>query len=375
MRVERIAPHSLGLWYTAVNYSKDRNGHATFGSAWEGEPQVSGERDLFDMVIVGAGPTGLFGVFYAGMRGLRTKVIEALPEVGGQLAALYPEKDIFDVAGFPKVGAKQLVEACKIQADQANPGAVYALGQRVDSLKKLEDGTFELVTHTGVTHYAKAVLITAGIGAFEPNRIPNESARAYEDKGVFYTVTDLPRYAGKNVLVVGGGDSAVDYALMVEPVAASVTLVHRRDGFRAHEESLKKLAASKVQVRVFHELKGVEGDGNWLKKAAIFDNRSGEETVLDVDFLVLGTGFKASLGRMLEWGLEIEGKKQVVVNSKGETNIPGIYAAGDISWYPGKIRLIATGFGEAATAVNNAKAYIDPGSAAFPGHSSEKTGK
>jgi ferredoxin/flavodoxin---NADP+ reductase len=333
------------------------------------------ERDLFDIVVIGAGPTGLFGVFYAGMRGMKTKVIEALPEVGGQLAALYPEKDIFDVAGFPRVGAKQLVDACKKQADGANPDAVYAMGQRVETLVKLDDGTFEMTTNTGETHYARSVLITAGIGAFEPNRIPNETARSYEGKGVYYSVTDLPRYAGKNVLVVGGGDSAVDYALMVEPIANSVTLIHRREGFRAHEESLRKLAESKVDVRTFYELKGVTGDGSWLKTATIFDNRTSEETALDVDFLVLGTGFKASLGRMLDWGLAIENKKQIVANSKGETNIPGVYAAGDVSWYPGKIRLIATGFGEAATAVNNAKAYIDPGSAAFPGHSSEQHNK
>jgi thioredoxin reductase (NADPH) len=336
---------------------------------------MADEREVFDLVIVGAGPVGLFGVFYAGMRGLKTKVIEALPEVGGQLTALYPEKEIFDVAGFPRVGAKELVAGCKAQADSANPETVYALGQRVESLEKLEDGIFELATSTGEKHYGKAVLITAGIGAFEPNRIPNESAREYEGKGVFYSVTDLPRYAGKNALVVGGGDSAVDYSLMTEPVANQVTLIHRRDGFRAHEESLNKLAASKVNVRVFHELKGVAGDGQWVKQATIFDNRTGEETVLDVDFVVLGTGFKASLGRMLDWGLTIENKKQITVNSKGETNIPGVYAAGDVSWYPGKIRLIATGFGEVATAVNNAKAYVDPGSAAFPGHSSEMSGK
>lgn len=336
---------------------------------------MPGEKDLYDITLIGAGPTGLFGVFYAGMRGMKTKVIEALPDVGGQLGALYPEKDIFDVAGFPRVSAKQLVEQCKEQADRANPNATYVFSQRVEQLTKLEDGTFELATNTGEKHYSKAVLITAGIGAFEPNRIPNETARQYEGKGVYYSVTNLPQYEGKRVLVVGGGDSAVDYALMVEPIAREVTLIHRRDGFRAHEESLKKLAESKVHVKLFYELRGVSGDGEKLTQAVIFDNRTGEETTLDVDYLVLGTGFKASLGRMLEWGLEIENKKQVVANSKGETNIPGVYAAGDISWYPGKIRLIATGFGEVATAVNNAKAYVDPSSAAFPGHSSEQKHK
>ncbi|HYF94282.1 MAG TPA: NAD(P)/FAD-dependent oxidoreductase [Symbiobacteriaceae bacterium] len=336
---------------------------------------MSGEREVFDIIIVGAGPTGLFGVFYAGMRGMKTKVIEALPDVGGQLAALYPEKEIFDVAGFPRVGAKKLVELCKEQADHANPEAVYALGQRVEALNRLDDGTIELTTHTGQRHFGRCVLITAGIGAFEPNRVPNESVRAYEQKGVFYSVVNLPQFAGKDALVVGGGDSAVDYALMLEPIARSVTLIHRRDGFRAHEESLRKLAGSKVHVQTFYELRSISGDGSWVNEAVIFDNRTGEETHLHVDYVILGTGFKASLGHMLDWGLAIEHKKQIVTNSKGETNIPGVYAAGDVAWYPGKLRLIATGFGEAATAVNNAKAFIDPGSAAFPGHSSEVSHK
>lgn len=336
---------------------------------------MSTERDLFDIIIIGAGPTGLFGVFYAGMRGMKTKVIEALPEVGGQLTALYPEKDIFDVAGFPQIGAKRLVEGCKDQADRANPNTVYVFNQRVDNLVKLEDGTFELTTHTGEVHYGRCVVIAAGIGAFEPNRHPAETARAYEQKGVFYSVINLPQYADKNVLIVGGGDSAVDYALMTEPIAKSVTLIHRREGFRAHQESLNRLAESKVKVRLFYELRRVDGDGDWVKTATVFDNRTNQDEVLDVDYVVMGTGFKASIGKMLEWGLDVEGKKQITTNSKGETNIPGIYAAGDIAYYPGKIRLIATGFGEVATAVNNAKSYIDPGSSVFPGHSSEKTEK
>jgi thioredoxin reductase len=332
---------------------------------------MSETAELFDLVIVGAGPVGLFGVFYAGMRGMKTKVIEALPEVGGQLTALYPEKDIFDVAGFPTVGAKELVDNCKQQADRANPSTVYAMGQRVDSLVKQADGTFTLTTDKGQVHRAKAVVLTAGIGAFEPNRHPAPTARNFESQGVVYSVTNKEQYTGKRVLVVGGGDSAVDYALMAEPIAAEVTLIHRRDGFRAHEESLKQLAVSKVKVKTFYELKEVRGTDTQVTEAVIFNNQTEEETVLPVDGIIMGTGFKASLGKMLEWGLAIEAKKQIATNSKGETNIEGIYAAGDIAWYPGKLRLIATGFGEVATAVNNAKAYIDPGSAAFPGHSSE----
>jgi thioredoxin reductase (NADPH) len=305
------------------------------------------------------------------MRGMKTKIIESLPDIGGQLSALYPEKDIFDVAGFPAVGAKQLVDNCKQQADRANPNAVYTLGQRVDALEKQADGTFTLTTNTGEVHRAKAVILTAGIGAFEPNRHPAPTARNFESKGVVYSVTNKEQYSGKRVLVVGGGDSAVDYALMTEPIAAEVTLIHRRDGFRAHEESLKQLAESKVKVKTFYELKEVRGNETSVTEAVIFNNQTEEETVLPVDAIIMGTGFKASLGKMLEWGLAIEAKKQIVTNSKGETNVEGVYAAGDIAWYPGKLRLIATGFGEVATAVNNAKAYIDPGSAAFPGHSSE----
>jgi len=333
------------------------------------------EQEIFDITLIGAGPVGLYGVFYAGMRGLKTKVIEALPEAGGQLAALYPEKDIFDVAGFPQVHAKRLVELCREQADRANPTAAYRFGERVESLTRREDGLFELTTNLGATHYSRCVVITAGIGAFEPNRIPNESARQYEGKGVSYSVVNLPEYAGRRVLVVGGGDSAVDYALMTEPVAEQVYLIHRRDGFRAHEESLQQLAKSRVEVKLFYELRQVLGDGARVTQAVIFDNRSGEERIVDVDQVVLGTGFKASPGRILAWGLTMEGTKQIVVNSKGETSLPGVYAAGDIAWYPGKIRLIATGFGEVATAINNAKSFVDPGSAAFPGHSSEHTHK
>lgn len=328
--------------------------------------------EIYDITLIGAGPVGLFGVFYAGMRHMKTQVVEALPQVGGQLSALYPEKDIFDVAGFPKVQSKKLVADLKVQADAANHDVVYNLDERVTNLQKQEDGSFKLTTTKG-EYNTKSVLITAGIGAFEPNRVPNEGARRLENKGVFYNVSEVDWYRGKNVLVVGGGDSAVDYALMLEPVANRVTLIHRRDGFRAHEESLKRLSESKVDVRVFYEMGEVRGE-EWVTEAVIFDNRDRAETVLKLDAIVLGTGFKASLGPIKEWGLDLQGN-QILTNSKGETNIPGVYAAGDISAYPGKIRLIATGFGEVATAVNNAKAYTDPGSAAFPGHSSEASGK
>lgn len=330
-------------------------------------------RDLFDITLIGGGPVGLFGVFYAGMRHARTKIIESLPDLGGQLTALYPEKDIFDVAGFPRVQAKKLIQDLKEQAFAVNPECAVCLGERAAGLTRLEDGTFAIQTDKG-THYSKVVIITAGIGAFEPNRLPNPDAQRFEGKGLWYNVHELDWYRGKNVLVIGGGDSAVDFALMLEPVANRVTLIHRRDGFRAHDASLQKLAESKVEVKLFYELKSIAGD-DWVTGATIFDNRTREETTLDLDAIVAGTGFKAALGPIKSWGFELQAN-QIVVNTRGETSIPGVYAAGDISWYPGKIRLIATGFGEVATAVNNAVGtYVNPGSAVFPGHSSEMSHK
>lgn len=334
-----------------------------------GEHQTT---ELFDITIIGAGPTGLFGVFYAGMRKARTKVIESLPQIGGQLTALYPEKEIYDVGGFPGILAKDLASNLKIQADRANPECVYCLGEQVTQLERLEDGTIRLGTTKG-EHRTKAVILSAGIGAFEPNRLPNDDARRMEEKGVTYFVLDPSVHTDKRVLVIGGGDSAVDFALMVEPVAKQVTLIHRREGFRAHEESLHNLHESRVDVRLFRELRRIEGT-DWVRGAVIFDNRTGADEELELDGIIIGTGFKAALGPIKTWGLQLQGN-QIVTNTKCETNIPGVYSAGDVAWYPGKLRLIATGFGEVATAVNNAKAFYDPGSAVFPGHSSEQSAK
>jgi ferredoxin/flavodoxin---NADP+ reductase len=321
-----------------------------------------------DLAIIGAGPVGLFGVFYAGMRHMSTVLIENLPDLGGQLAALYPEKLIFDVAGFPAVKAKELVKSLREQARSANPDCGIRTGEKVFALERRDDGAWTVGTNKAV-YVAKAVIITAGIGAFEPNRLPNKEAGDYEGKGLAYNVLDPQEFAGKRVLVVGGGDSAVDYALMLESVAAEVTLIHRRDQFRAHDASVAQLKASSVRVRLCHELKTIHGDGK-VEGATIFDNTSGTDSRLDLDAIISGTGFKAALGPIKDWGLELKGN-QIVVTSTGATNLPGVYAAGDVAWYQGKVRLIATGFGEVATAVNNAKSLVEPGAAVFPGHSSE----
>jgi len=328
------------------------------------------DTDLFDLTIIGGGPTGLFAIFYAGMRRMRTKVIEALPQLGGQLTALYPEKDIFDVGGFPSVIAKDLSKNLEKQAFKACPDCAVCLGEKVTGLEKQPDGSFKLTTDKGV-HHTKAVLITAGIGAFAPRRVNIPGEVEFEGKGVTYNVTDPEEYRGTDVLIIGGGDSAVDYALMLEKVAKSVTIIHRRDQFRAHEETVEQMLHSTVNVKVFYEPKALIGSNSHVEGAIVFHNKTKEEETLTVNRVILGTGFVANLGEITQWGLEIPDGRSIAVNSKCETNIAGVYAAGDIATYPGKLKLIATGFGEAATAVNNAKSYIDPSAKAFPGHSSE----
>lgn len=324
------------------------------------------DQKVYDITIIGGGPAGLFTAFYGGMRQASVKIIESLPQLGGQLSALYPEKYIYDVAGFPKVRAQELINNLKEQMAKFNPAT--ALEQSVEKLEKLEDGTIKLTTDKEV-HYTKSVIITAGNGAFQPRRLELESAAQYEGKNLHYFIDDLNQFAGQKVAVLGGGDSAVDWALMLEPIAEQVTIVHRRDKFRAHEHSVENLQNSKVDIKTPYVPLELVGDGGKISQIVLQD-ANGEDTVtVDVDAVICNFGFVSSLGPIKEWGLEIE-KNSIVVNSKMETNVPGVYAAGDICTYEGKVKLIATGFGEAPTAVNNAKSYIDPKAKTQPLHSS-----
>lgn len=325
------------------------------------------DEKVYDITVIGGGPTGLFTAFYAGIRNASTKIIDSLPELGGQLAELYPEKYIYDVAGFPKILAMDLVQQLIEQTSQYHP--TVCLNEKVLKVEKREDHVFELRTDKKV-HLSRAVIITAGIGAFTPKSLPAENVAKFEGKGIHYYIDDLKKYAGKRVLVVGGGDSAVDFALMLEQVCPQVTLVHRRDQFRAHEENVKTLHQSGVDVKTFYELKVVHGDDH-ITGVTLMENRTKETVELEVDAIIGSLGFTASLGPILEWGLEIE-DNAIAVDSRMNTTIPGIFAAGDIAAYPGKVKLIATGFGEAPTAVNNAKIYLDPNSKLFPGHSSSR---
>jgi thioredoxin reductase (NADPH) len=319
----------------------------------------------FDISIIGAGPTGLFAAYYAGFRGLRTKLLDSQPDLGGQVTALYPDKYIYDVAGFPKILGKDLVANLVEQAMQYAPA--IALNENLQQLERLPEGNYRLVSPT-TAHVTRVVLVTAGIGAFTPKTYGRPELDRYADRGLYYAVRRREDFRDKTVLVVGGGDSALDWALNLLPLARHITLIHRRDGFRAHADSVKKLFESTIDVRVFHELKALRGD-EAVEEALIVNSKTREETVLKVDAVLAFLGLVSRLGPIAKWGLALE-DDSIVVNSRMETTLPGVYAAGDVVTYPGKLKLIATGFGEAATAVNNAAAYINPEASVFPGHSS-----
>lgn len=326
-------------------------------------------RDV-DVLIIGAGPVGLFGAYYAGVRGLRTAVVDSLGQVGGQVSAMYPEKQIFDIAGFPAVTGRQLVANLVAQAAPYDPA--YLLGQEAQRLDRVprDDRPDLLVVKTsaGTEITAGAVVVTGGIGTFTPRPLP--AGEAYLGRGLEYFVPDTAEYAGMDVVVVGGGDSAVDWALMLHPIASRVTLVHRRTAFRAHHASVERLKALPVEVITNAQVTAADGDGQLARVEISVAGGAGTRT-LPCDKLVAALGFTANLGPLREWGLELHDNRHLVVDSAMRTNVPGIFAAGDIADYDGKVRLIAVGFGEVATAVNNAAVHIDPTTPLFPGHSTD----
>jgi len=323
---------------------------------------------IFDMIVIGSGPAGLFGAFYAGMRGMSTMIVDALPEMGGQLVTLYPEKYIYDVPGFPKILAKDLAKNLIEQSLQFEP--VVCLGEQVTDLGYDDDEQKIIhVTTTRETYRAKSVLIAAGVGAFAPNKLDVPGIAEFDGNGVYYFVKDKSFFEGKRLLIVGGGDSAVDWGLNLHEVASKVTLIHRREGFRAHESSLDALRASPVEIKVFYELAGIYGDGK-VERATIINNQTRETEDIEVDAVILSLGFKADLGPIKNWGLSIA-KRSIPVKDDFSTTMPGVYAAGDVAGTSVKLDLIAVGFAQAAIAVNSAKAYIDPMAKVFPGHSSD----
>ncbi|MFS0752456.1 NAD(P)/FAD-dependent oxidoreductase [Oceanobacillus sp. 1P07AA] len=326
--------------------------------------------EVVDMTIIGGGPVGMFGAFYAGMRDISVKVIESLPQLGGQLAALYPEKYIYDIAGFPKVSGQKLVDNLEEQMNIFQDKVEICLGQTVIKVQKKDE--IIVIQTDKETHYTKSIIITAGNGAFEPRKLPVDVTVYEEKNNIHYFVKDMNRFLDKKVMIFGGGDSAVDWALMLESIASSVTLVHRRNEFRAHEHSVKKLYESSVELVTPYiplEFKGQQS----LEKVILEETKGSSTVEVEVDDVLVNYGFISKLGPIKQWNLEIE-KNSIVVNSRFETNMEGIYAAGDICTYDGKINLIATGFGEVATAVSNAKVYLDPKSRVQPKHSTSLMG-
>jgi ferredoxin/flavodoxin---NADP+ reductase len=316
-----------------------------------------------DLVIIGAGPTGLFAAYYAGFRQLRVAVVDSLPELGGQITAMYPEKQILDVAGFPSVKGRDLVEGLVEQANTAAPE--YLLDRTATGLVHTDDDV-TVTLDDGTTVTAKAVLITAGIGKFSPRPLP--AGDGWLGRGMEFFVPSFAPYAGKDVVIVGGGDSAFDWAVSLEPIARSVALVHRRDAFRAHERTVQAVRGSSVEIITKAQVTGLFGEPTVAEVEITVD---GEEPVRrPAQAVVAALGFVADLGPLQHWGIEVL-KRHIVVDAAMHTNLPRVLAAGDITEYPGKVRLIAVGFGEAATAINNAAVVIDPTAHVFPGHSSE----
>ncbi len=324
-------------------------------------------QDIVDITIIGGGPTGLYAAFYAGMRERSVRIIDSLPELGGQLMALYPEKTIYDVAGFPRILARELAEALVEQAGQFHPEIV--LDEEVQGLRPEED----LIVLEGQRsrYLTRTLILAGGRGAFEPVALECAGYREFLGRGVEYAVKDPEELRDKRVLVVGGGDSAVDWALALADIASELLLIHRREGFRAHERSVAELRAAanegRLSLRAFHEVRRICGASS-VESVVLFDNRSGEECTFRVDAVLTFLGFKPDLGPMKRWKLELSGHR-VVVNHLMETNLPGVYAAGDMVEYEGKLDLIATGFAEAAVAVNNAVHRVDPKARVKPGHS------
>jgi ferredoxin/flavodoxin---NADP+ reductase len=320
-----------------------------------------------DLAIIGAGPVGLFAAFYAGLRQMSVKIIDSLETPGGQLVTLYPEKYIYDVAGFPKILAKDL--AANLIEQGLQHGAATCLGEQVQTLDYDPDQQVYRIATQRALHDARAIVIAAGVGSFKPKKLPIPNMERFEGHGLHYFVKELQPFHNQRALIVGGGDSAVDWANMLAPLTSQQTVIHRREQFRAHEDSVVKMRQTNTRILTPYELKSIEGRDR-IERATIFHNKTRDEQTLEVDHVLVNIGFETSLGPIANWGLGIE-KGQIRVGPTMQTSRPGIFAAGDIATYEGKLKLIVTGFGEAAIAVNYAKHHIDPSSKIFPGHSSE----
>lgn len=318
-----------------------------------------------DLTIIGGGPVGLFASFYAGLRGMSVRIIDSLPNLGGQLTALYPEKYVYDMPGFHKVLAKDLAAEMEKQGLHFHPEVI--LEETANALVTEDDG-YTIETDKG-SYPTKTIIISAGAGAFSPTKIGVDREEEFVGNGIFYGVRSKKDFEHKDIIIVGGGDSAFDWCLNLFDVARNITLVHRRDQFRAHEESVRQVEALPIHMKLWSVVKELHGEQH-ITGVTIENTQTKETEHLAADAVIVNIGFKSSLGPLKDWGFEIV-KNQIVVNSTFETCLPGIFAVGDVCTFDNKLKLIATGVGEAATAVCIAKTRLDPAAKLFPGHSSD----
>jgi len=317
---------------------------------------------ITDLTIIGGGPTGIFAAFQCGMNNISCRIIESMPQLGGQLYALYPEKHIYDVAGFPEVPAASLVDSLWQQTERYHPEVVT--GETVVSFRKLENGNFEVATASGLVFESRALLLAAGLGAFSPRKLPQlGDIRDLEGSSVFYAVKAKSDFEGKSVVIVGGGDSALDWTVGLQGVASKVTLVHRMHEFQGHGKTAREVdeakAAGLVDVHLNTEVASIERQGGGIASVQLCRKNASEST-LEADRLLLLIGFKSNLGPIADWGLELV-DNAVVVDGQMKTSVDGLYAAGDIASYPGKLKIIQTGLSDAAMAVRHSLTYIKPG--------------
>jgi len=323
------------------------------------------EKKIFDITILGGGPTGLFAAFYAGMRNASCKIIDSMPALGGRLTAVYPEKYIYDVAGFPKILAKDLIDNLILQIKPYN--SEICLNQNAQILKRdTRENIWEIHTETEI-HYTKTIIIAAGVGSYTPKKHTAKGSLEFEGKGISYAVLEKELFRNKRVIIAGGGDSALDWANELVHLAQSVTLIHRSSAFRAHDDSILKLQKTSARIILNSEIVGFFGD-NRLKQVGIKNIDNDHEEILEADDAIVMFGFHSSLGKIKDWGLELLGNG-IQVNEKMETNLPGVFAAGDMAKYSAKLDLIVSGFSEAAIAVAFAKVFMNPKEKAQPLHS------
>lgn len=318
---------------------------------------MSGQPELFDVTIIGGGPAGMYTAFYSGMRDLKTKLIDANPELGGKML-IYPKKIIWDVGGVTPILCRQLIDQLKRQAFTFDPAIV--LGEQVVSMDRGEDGTYMLTTAEGNQHWTRTVILAIGYGILKLTKLEIEGADRYEISNLHYTVQELEPFRGKKVLISGGGDSAVDWANALEPVAAKVTVVHRRKEFGGHEKNIALMKSSSVRVRTPFTVSQLHSSGGeQIEEVTICHTETGETERLAVDAVIVNHGMRSDFGPVREWGLDM-GEWSANVSEKLETNLPGVFAAGDFVNYGSKVRLIAGAFTDAVLAVNSAKLYLDP---------------